>query len=111
MRAKLGCKQIDDALPIRIFFSPEAEGGHRIAWRTAVTENSRALLTADGDGLMPLDGAQIIWDRGGHLIELRKNFFRGTISEVSALPTLAADTQSAVTSLRETVSHDVSIEG
>jgi hypothetical protein len=111
MRAKLGSEQIDDAFPTGVVLGLQSEGDQRIAGRPAIAKDPRTLLTADSYGLMPLNGAQVIGDRGGHLIETPKNIFRGTISEAYTFQTLAADTQSAVTSLRETVSHDVSIEG
>jgi hypothetical protein len=75
MRAKLGSEQIEDAFPIGIVLSLQSEGNQCIARRPAIAKNPRTLLAADGYGLMPLNGAQVIWDRWGHLIELRKTFF------------------------------------
>lgn len=71
MCANLCGDDIDDALPIRARFCVEPESEKRIGGRSSISENSRALLAADSHGLMPLNGAEIIWNRRGHLGELR----------------------------------------
>jgi len=75
MRAKLCGNEINDAFPIgaRLGLKPERE--KRIGRRASIPENPSALLTAHSHGLVPLDGAEIIWNRRGHLGELRKKTF------------------------------------
>lgn len=82
MRADLCSDDIDDALPIRARFGIEPEREKRIGRRSPIPENPRALLAADGHGLMPLNGAEMIWNRRGHQAYSEKNLlFQGTISE------------------------------
>jgi len=71
VRAKLSGNEVDDALPVCILFGPQAECAQRIAWCATIAKDSRAALAAHRDSLMPLDGAQMVWNRGGHLIALR----------------------------------------
>ena len=71
MRAELGGDEINHALPVGIVFSPQTERGKGFDWRSAIPENPRTLLAAHGDGLMPLNGAQVFWNRGGHLFTLQ----------------------------------------
>lgn len=71
MTAKLRRDEIDSAFPICILFGLQSESRESIAGRTAITENPRTTFTAYRDGLMPLDGAHVVWNRGGHLLTLR----------------------------------------
>jgi hypothetical protein len=75
MRTKLCSDQIDDAFPIGASLGMKPERDKRIRRRAAIPENSRALLAADSHCLMPLNGTEIIWNRRGHLGELRKKTF------------------------------------
>jgi hypothetical protein len=75
MRAKLCSDQIDDAFPVGAGLGMKPEREKRIGRRATIPENSRALLAADSHGLMPLNGTEIIWNRRGHLGELRKKTF------------------------------------
>jgi hypothetical protein len=68
-------------------------------------------LTTNGNGLMPLDRTQIVGNRGGHLqLHINTAPLRN-LNGGLGVPKQAADTQSALTPLRETLSRDVSIEG
>jgi hypothetical protein len=71
MRAKLDGDKINDALPIRNVIGIQTERDENIGRRPAVTKYPRAILAAHREGLVPLDGAQVFWNRGGHLIALR----------------------------------------
>jgi len=102
---------IDDALPARPILRVQTKCDERILWRTAVFEDARTLLPADGNGLMPLDGAKMVGNRGGHFTAPLWPLSSKNDLEPRGVPTLAADTQSILTSLRETVLRDVSIEG
>ena len=111
MRTNLGRDLIDGTFPRQMIIRAQSESRQRVLRRTAVSENTRALLPADGDSLMPLNGTEVVRNRGGHgatphKIQLSRNFDGG-----GRVPKQAADTQNAVTSLRETLSDDVSIEG
>jgi len=112
MRADFSRDDIDDALPIRARLGIEPEREKRIGWRSPIPENPRALLAADSHGLMPLNGAEMIWNRRGHVGELQKIWsYKERFPKLGRFETIAADTQSALTSLRETLSDDVSMEG
>lgn len=71
MRAKLGCDEIDDTLPIGVVFRLQAKRKKSVTRGTAVPKNPSALLAAHRNGLMPLNGAQVFWNRGGHIFALR----------------------------------------
>jgi len=111
MRANLGRDLIDRSLPRQMIVGTQSKRRQCILRRAAIAENSRALLPADGNGLMPLNRTEVVRNRGGHgatphKLQLSRNFDEG-----GRVPKQAADTQNAVTSLRETLSDDVSIEG
>jgi len=112
MCADFSGDDIDDALPVGASFGVEPEREKRICRRSPVPEDLRALLTADSHGLMPLNGAEMIWNRRGHVGELQKIWsYKERFQKLGRFETIAADTQSALTSLRETLSDDVSMEG
>ena len=67
MRAKLDRDLVYGTLPSHGFISTQAENSERILWRATIAKHARAFLTADGDSLVPLDRAQVIGNRGGHL--------------------------------------------
>lgn len=71
MRAKLGSDEVHHTLPSGASLTLQSESRERVIGQTAITKNARALFAADGNGLMPLDGADVIWDGRGHLIALR----------------------------------------
>lgn len=104
---------IDRFLPSDRVIGRQAECCQRVARCTAIAKNARARLAADGNGLMPLNGIEVIGDRGGHVFSsgmtLHANNQLGAHARCDKRQ--AADTQSAGTSLRETVVRDVWIEG
>ena len=120
MGAQLSRDQIDGFVPIDIIAVCQANCGERIARRTAVPKDPRAGLPADSDGLVPLNGVDVVGDRGGHQISSAKTLhvlgkWAGKLgmheTRNRRRETRAADTQSAMTSLRETLQCDASIEG
>jgi hypothetical protein len=66
MRAKLGRNLIDGTFPRRMIGSAQSESRQCVLRRAAVAENPRALLPADGNGLMPLNRTEVVRNRRGH---------------------------------------------
>lgn len=62
MSADLARDLIDGLVPVRNFVAAglQAEGSERFGGRAAIAEDASAGLTADGQGLMPLDRIDVV---------------------------------------------------
>ena len=61
MSTKLSGDQVNDPFPIRAVLRPKSESNERVARRAAIAEDLRALLAANRDSLMPLNGTEVFW--------------------------------------------------